>query len=565
MYKKINYLLERRDKKNLFLLIVFSIFIAIIETIGITALMPFISIASNFELVETNKYYNYLYVAFNFNTPINFVLFFGIGLVCFYFIRAFFNLLYLHFLAKFSKGLIHKISIRLFKSFLGFSYKDYINKNSSELSKILINETHNLAVLINAVLLLISEIFVIVFIYSVMMYMNYEITLVITTFLLLNGLFLIKSVSKIIKKQGIKREEYQKKFYKVINSSFGNFKIIKLQSNDDVVMNKFTDVSDGFKQSAVIFESLYYFPKIFLETLGFSIVTLMVIYLLYIQNNDISSVMSILSMFILGLYRLMPSANRLLTSYNQIMYHHKALDIIYENLIQKVENLKEKEVDFNNEIILKDIDFFYNDNKLIIKNLNLKISKNEKIAFIGPSGSGKSTLVDVIIGLHSPNYGKVMVDNCLITLENIKNWRKKIGYIPQQVYLFDGTVAENISFGCEYNEEKVIQVLKKAKIYDFLVKNQEGINTFVGEGGIKLSGGQKQRIAIARALYQNPEILILDEATSALDEKVEKEIMDEIYEISKDKTLIIIAHRLSTISRCEKVYTIDNKKIEIVQ
>jgi len=563
MYKKISYLLKQKDKRNLFLLILFSIFIAIIETIGVTALMPFISVAINFDLVISNKYYNYIYNIFNFNTPLEFVLFLGIGLVIFYFIRAFFNLFYLYLLAKFSKGLIHSISIQLFKNFLGFSYKDYVNKNSSELSKILINETHNLAVLINAVLLLISEVFVIIFIYTVMIYMNYQITLVITIFLLLNGFFLIKKISKVIKKQGIKREEYQKKFYEILNSSFGNYKIIKLQSNDNIVVDKFTEASEGFKKSAVIFESLYYFPKVFLETLGFSIVTLIIVYLIYIQNNDISSVMSILSMFILGLYRLMPSANRLLTSYNQIMYYHKALDLIYDKLSHKIETLSENSITFQNEIMLKNISFSYND-KSIIDNLDLKIKKNEKIAFIGPSGSGKSTLVDIIIGLYSPTSGQLLVDGCLLSLKNIKKWRKKIGYIPQQVYLFDGTVAENISFGCSYNEQKVIEVLKKAKILDFLEIHQEGIHTFVGEGGIKLSGGQKQRIAIARALYQEPEILILDEATSALDEAIEKEIMDEIYEISENKTLIIIAHRLSTINRCEKVYRINNKKIEIV-
>ena len=180
---------------------------------------------------------------------------------------------------------------------------------------------------------------------------------------------------------------------------------------------------------------------------------------------------------------------------------------------------------------------------------------------MGSSGSGKSTLVDIIIGLYRPCGGNLYIDNILITEKNIKDWRCKIGYIPQSVYLFDGTVAENISFGKEFDENKIRQVLEQAKILDFLETHQNGIYTTVGEGGIKLSGGQKQRIAIARALYQDPELLVLDEATSALDENVEKEIMDEIYEISKNKTLIIIAHRLSTINRCEKVFTIKNKKL----
>ena len=205
------------------------------------------------------------------------------------------------------------------------------------------------------------------------------------------------------------------------------------------------------------------------------------------------------------------------------------------------------------------LSFGYSPERNILEDVSLEIIKGEKIAFIGPSGSGKSTMVDIIIGLYRPLDGNIKVDEVAITESNIKNWRRKVGYIPQSVYLFDGTVAENISFGLEHDEKKIKDVLEKAKILEFLETHQDGINTFVGEGGVKLSGGQKQRIAIARALYQEPEIL--DEATSALDEAIEKEIMDEIYNLSEDKTLIIIAHRLSTINRCEKIFKIENKRL----
>ena len=194
---------------------------------------------------------------------------------------------------------------------------------------------------------------------------------------------------------------------------------------------------------------------------------------------------------------------------------------------------------------------------LVLNQINLKIKKGQKIAFIGESGSGKSTLVDLITGLYLPDTGSVKIDGQLLTKEVIKSWRKKIGYIPQSIYLFDGTVAENVVFHRPYDEEKLIQVLKKANIYDFLQK-KEGLNTNVGDGGIQLSGGQKQRIAIARALYDDPEILVLDEATSALDDATEKKIMEEIYQASAGKTLLVIAHRLSTLKKCEIIYRLDN-------
>ncbi|QOP45833.1 ABC transporter ATP-binding protein [Sulfurimonas paralvinellae] len=561
MFKKLSSLLTKHDKKYLFFLIFFSVFIALIETVGIAAIMPFISVATDFSLIESKDYYKYIYNFFEFSSATNFVIAFGLILVVFYILRGGLNLLYFYMLAKFSKGRIHLLSFRLFESYLGMSYHSFIQRNSSELSKSIINETQYLAQLLSAILLMVSEIFVVIFIYGAMLYINWKITLVMTLFLGLNGLFLVKKISPLVKRQGSIREKYQKSFFEIINSTFGNYKIIKLQSNDKLILDRFSNASYGFAKSGIISDTLAHFPRIFLETIGFGLIALIVVYLVFKYETDISSSLGILSMFILGLYRLMPSANRLLSSYNQIMYFHKSLDIIHNDLMYDVESLGNEKIDFNDKIDLKNISFGYSEDKIILENIYLEIKKTEKIAFVGPSGSGKSTLVDIIIGLYKPLSGQIKIDNDILNDNNIRSWRKKIGYIPQSVYLFDGTVAHNISFGLHYDEEKIKDVLKKAKILDFLETHQNGIHTFVGEGGVKLSGGQKQRIAIARALYQEPEVLVLDEATSALDEKIEKEIMNEIYEISQDKTLIIIAHRLSTIDRCGKVYKIENKKL----
>lgn len=563
--KKLSSLLTKHDKKFLLFLVFFSVFIALIETIGIAAIMPFISIASDFTLIESNEYYKAIYEFFRFSSYLDFVIVFGVVLIFYYILRGGLNLLYFYLLASFSKGRTHLLAYRLFENYLGMSYHQFINKNSSELSKSIINETQYLTIMISATLFMVSEIFVVIFIYSAMIYIDWKITIIMTMFLGLNALFLIKKISPIIKRQGVVREEYQKKFFEIINSTFGNFKIIKLQSNDKLILERFNNASFGFARSAIVSESLSNFPRIFLETLGFGLIALVVVYLVYVYQSNISSALGILSMFVLGLYRLMPSANRLLNSYNQIMYYHKSLDLIHNDLMYNGESLGNENIDFQNVIHLQNISFGYSENKMVLENIDLTIQKGEKIAFVGPSGSGKSTLVDIVIGLYRPMSGQIVVDDKIINESNIKNWRKKVGYIPQSVYLFDGTVAQNIAFGQEYDEKKIKDVLKKAKILEFLETHQNGIDTFVGEGGIKLSGGQKQRIAIARALYQEPEILVLDEATSALDEEIEKEIMDEIYEISQNKTLIIIAHRLSTINRCEKVYKIENRKLVLCQ
>jgi ATP-binding cassette, subfamily B, bacterial PglK len=242
------------------------------------------------------------------------------------------------------------------------------------------------------------------------------------------------------------------------------------------------------------------------------------------------------------------------------MYYHKSIDIVDEELKIPQENLASDIVKFQDKIEVLNVDFSYQD-KLVLTNVNLTIIKGEKIAFMGESGSGKSTLVNLIIGLYQPNQGEIKIDNVLIDKSNLQHWRSQIGYISQKVYLFDGTIADNVYFGREPNRALLEKVLKQAKIFDFL-KTKQGVETLVGEGGIQLSGGQKQRVSIARALYGQPEILVLDEATSALDDRTEQEIMNEIYQISQDKTLIVIAHRLTTIKDCDRIFEIKNGTIK---
>lgn len=560
MIQKLRSLLTRKDKQFLLGLLFFSILISIIETAGISVIMPFIAVATDFSIIHTNEYYNQVYRILDFNNDVTFVIAFGVILIFFYIFRSVINLLYFYTLNRFTQSRYHLLAYRLFENYMALPYKEFAKRNSSTMTKSIINEAVNLTNLISAVLFMISEIFIVVFLYTIMLYVSYQITFLLTIVLVINAILMIKTISIKIKKAGIIKTEVQKKFYEIINRSFGNFKLIKLQSNDKDILKDFRDASSIYAKSNIINMTLQQMPRLFLEAIGFSIIISIITYLVWKYEGDISHVLSIVSMFVLALYRLMPSVNRIMNSYNQILFYHKSLDIIHNDLMYDIEELGEEKVLLTKEIVIKDLNFEYEDNKPVLRDINLTIKKGSKIAFIGESGSGKSTLVDIIIGLYKPKDGKIKSDDIYINDSNIKSWRSKIGYIPQSVYLFDGTVGENVAFGSIYNKQKINEVLKKSKIYDFL-NIKEGQNTLVGEGGIMLSGGQKQRIAIARALYTDPEILVLDEATSALDDETEKQIMDEIYSISGDKTLIVIAHRLSTLNRCEKTYKIVNGKI----
>ena len=521
--------------------------------VGVGAILPFINIASNFSNIHANKYTEIIYTTFNFHSDIHFVIAMGIALLFFYLLRSILNLGYFYLLAKFSKGRYHLIAYRLFENYLGMSYRSFIDKNSAELSKAIINEAQNLTALISGLLLMLSEIFVVIFIYSIMIFINWKITILISTILIINALFLTLTVSHAIKKAGISREEHQKKFFEIIQSTLGNFKMMKLTSNTKSILEKFAQASSGYAEANIRNETLSHFPRLFLEALGFGIVIFMVIYLVDKYQNDISGVLALISMFVLGLYRLMPSANRILTGYNQILFYKSSLDIIHNDLMYDAEKLQNTPITFKNSLKLDQLFFEYDENRPILKNISLTIQKGDKIAFIGESGSGKSTFVDIIIGLYRPKSGTIKVDDIPLDEDNIKAWRSKIGYIPQNIYLFDGTVAQNVAFGKSINNDKIKESLAQASLLEFLETQHQGINTMVGEGGIKLSGGQRQRIAIARALYGNPEILVLDEATSALDTETEAKIMEEIYKIADNKTLIVIAHRLTTIEKCETI------------
>jgi len=552
-FQKLLYLLEKKAKVRLLWLVVFSIVLSVVEVVGISAIMPFIDIAINFENIHNNQYYQWLYIFFGFENDVNFAIVFGLVLFGFYLFRGMVNLLHTYALSHFTEGLYAQTTRRLFKAYLAMPYQVFTGKNSSYLTKTIVTEASLMSLAIRDVLIMLSEIFVVIFLYALMLLASWEITLAFTVVLIVKLLILTKTVSRRVKAVGGIRAQAQAEFYEIINRAFGNFEHIKLQDksrlqeiNDDFLLkvNKYAKASASYN-------FLHITPRLFIETVGFSLIIFLLITLLYLKQSDVSYILPTLSLFVLALYRLMPSVNRIVYGYNSLMYYHKSIDIIDEGLRTPQEDLADETVEFKQKIELTDVSFSYQE-KPVLNNVNLSIKRGEKVAFVGESGSGKSTLVDLIIGLHQPSQGEVKIDGKLLDESNLQSWRAQIGYISQQAYLFDGTIKDNVCFGRKMDYNLLDKVLKQANILDFL-QTKQGIDTMVGEGGVQLSGGQKQRIAIARALYGQPSILVLDEATSALDSVTEKKIMDEIYKISQNKTLIIIAHRLGTIEGCGTV------------
>jgi len=559
--KKLRSLLTKRDKIILAIIGFATIVISFFELATLSFTMLFISAITQFNAINSNKYLQYF---FRYTGPLSnaqVVLLFGIFLIFFYILRCSLTMIYTYYMQKFFENKKHSLTHRFFQNYLRFNYHSFTKKNPATINKLVFADSTNLMTIIDSALKIFADMFTLFLIYLALVMVNWKMTLMLTLFLCIKSTFLIKLFSKKLTQQGIRVAVFSRNINKLYNESYRNFKLIKLLGHENYILSRFSYENRGLIRAQILNRLLQEAPRILLETIGFSILVGAVIYVVYKVRTP-EHIIPILAMYALAFYRFIPSITRIINSYNIMAFSKGTIDL-QNDLIYQTNKPGSEPISFTKQICLENIHFGYQKNKPIFTNASLTIKKQERIAFIGPSGAGKSTLADIIMGLHPQQGGAIYIDNEKLTCQNVRAWQRKIGYIPQQIYLFDGTVAENIVFGREYNEKKIIKALKKANIYNFLL-HEQGIDTKVGEGGILLSGGQMQRIAIARALYSDPNILVLDEATSALDNETETNIMNEIYSLNKEKTLIIIAHRLTTVLKCEKIYHIENKKITIV-
>ena len=556
--EKLFRLLTRKHKIYMIIMLVMSIGFSFVETLGISVIMPFISLAADPNLLASG-WYKKVFDIFGAASAESFIIGLGIGIICFYIFRAVYSFFLTYSINRFSCGMYKYFSKKVFATVLSLPYKLFAVRNSAEFLRTISHETSEISKITLNILQFCTELFTILMVYAVIVLLNWKMTLVISAVLLFIVSILLMVLTRENKIQGVKRLVSGQKMNRVLMETMGNYKYVKLKGNEENILSVYNSIVEKFTRSEVVNNTLGIIPKTILESLGFSFLVAVVVFILWIYH-DASKVIPIISMYALALYRILPSVHRSLQNINNITYSERTMESVDESLRLPVENEGTAPLQFEHSIRLEDIHFKYMTGNEVISDASLEIKKGEKIAITGESGGGKTTLVDIIIGIHKPISGKVYIDDTAITDDNIRAWRKKIGYIPQNIYLFDGSVAENVAFGSIPDDEKIKKALQMANIWDFLA-SKDGINTMVGEGGIQLSGGQQQRIGIARAFYDDPDVLVLDEATSALDTETEQKIMDEIYNVSVTKTLIIIAHRLTTVERCGRRIKVEDGKI----
>ena len=567
IYKDLLSIFKKKHLSRFFVLIFLMIVGAIMETFGISLIIPLVGTLLSDEFILPNQLTSIIPALKEISkeqmifASISFFIFF-------YLIKSIYLGFLVYIQSKYIYSVQRHVSTSLYKTYLYQPYSFHLNRNSGEIISNTITESMQFALgFVSPLIYIITDILIIFFISALLFYVEPLGALSVMKLFSIGSYFLYflsKNRSAI---WGEKRQENEAKRIKSAQQGLSGIKEVKLHGFEEIFAEFFSKSTSVSLNSAMKQTTLQGMPKIFFELLTVIAISLL-IFVLYNSGTSSSQLISTLGIFALAAFKLLPSVARLVTNIQALRFANPVINKIKNEL-----GLEPKQVLFtsNNNLIiekeltLKNISFQYDKSEnYALDNINLSILSGQSIGIIGSSGAGKSTLVDIILGLLRPHKGKMLVDGKEINSENIKMWQKNIGYVSQSIYILDDSFKNNIAFGIpkdEIDDEKINNATKLAQLETFINELPEGLNTFAGEQGVRISGGQLQRIGIARALYNNPSILVFDEATSALDNETEKSVMDSITNLQGNKTIIIIAHRLTTVKDCDIIIELDKGSI----
>lgn len=559
-------LLTPEERKKLLGLAIFVSAMSLLELVGVVSILPFMSVALNPEMIESNKYLALGYKFLSFDSKRNYLFFLGVvALVALFIsnsIRAYSNYL----LIKFAQMQTHFLGYRILKNYLSKPYEYYLTQNSSDLTKLALSEVNQLVGNVFLPLLRsFGRFFSAFFIMLLIVAINPKVAVAVT--LILGGAYSIvfSFFKRKIADLGKVRTRANLLQFKSISEASGGIKEVKLMNKESVYLSGFKkpslDFAYGQTHNAIVGE----LPKYLLEVIAFGGVLSVVLYLIATEGE--TKAISLASLYALAGYKLMPSLQEIYSSLTKVKFNRPILTAVSKSLLEEgslnLSTFEKEKLSFNQEIKLENISFSYSGSeKKALSNISFTIPVFSTVGIVGSTGSGKTTLVDIILGLLTPSEGNLFVDDIKINQYNLSNWQSLIGYVPQVIYLTDDTIEANIAFGVPRDEidyEMVRTAAKLAQIDNFIEHHLPNkYQTQVGERGVRLSGGQRQRIGVARALYRNPSLIVFDEATSALDNETEKALMESLETLSGKKTIIMIAHRLSTLEKADKIIHIEN-------
>jgi len=571
-FTKMLLMLSPKERTQAIILFFMILIMALLDMIGVASILPFVTVISNPSLIETNLVLNIMFQTseiFGVQNNEQFLIVLGFLVIVTLIFSLIFKALTTYVQLKFVHMREFSIGKRLLEGYLQNSYSWFLSRHSSELAKTILSEINQIIGSgIKPFLDLIAKSMIAIAITVLLFIANPKIALIVS--ISLGGIYLIifYIVRGHINKIGNDRLKNNELRFMAISETFGAIKEIKVGKLEQIYLNRFSGPARTFAQTTASSQIIGQLPRYILEAITFGGVVLLILYLMT-QTNSFNSVLPIFSLYIFAGYRLMPALQQIYVSLTKLTFVGPSLDKLYkdiENLKLSNFNQDKKALSFNKSITLKNINYNYpNSSRTALKDINFTIPIKSKVGLVGTTGSGKTTTVDIILGLLEAQKGTLKVDEKVITKKNVGSWQRLIGYVPQNIYLSDDSIAANIAFGEKpenINQETIIKVCKIANLHNFVINElPQKYQTLIGERGVRLSGGQRQRIGIARALYHNPQVLILDEATSALDNQTEQEVMDAVNSLNKNITIIIIAHRLNTVKNCDIIFRLEKGKL----
>jgi ABC-type multidrug transport system fused ATPase/permease subunit len=576
MYSKLYSILGKKNKNKIIFFLFLNLIYFFLEFASLASLPLFVSfiIDPNYIIDKLNIYLNkYNFKETNFNILL---LFLSILIIIIFFLKNFFLIFITYLQNNFLKKIKVEFANNFFSFYINSPYLYHVNNNPSKLSRNISSEIQSLYIYFFHLSGLIRDSLTILVIFIFLTFLNLYLTLSILFFFFTISFFYLKFVKSFINKKAVENQTMRQVITQIIYEAFGSIKDIKILNKENQIISLFNKTINTFEKNLLFLTYFDKLPRIFLEL--FSVITVCLICIFYLNvGKDYTVLIPTLSLLAISFMRFLPAFSSVTTSIYYLKYYEPTINLIYLELknIENIKNINLQNINKKNNfsqntnyekkfIFINNITFSYPGSKLVpIKDITMNIEKGSIVGITGKTGSGKSTLFHLMLGLLTPQRGNIFYKGKDI-FTDIYSWRNEIGYISQNIYLLDGSIKKNVTFNF-LNENidnlRLERSIKIAGLEDKINQLKEGLDTQVGVEGLKFSGGERQRIAIARAIYQEPNILFMDESTSALDDKTEEIIISNLFDQFKHKTIIIIAHRNSTINRCNVVWNLENGKL----
>jgi ABC-type bacteriocin/lantibiotic exporter with double-glycine peptidase domain len=534
----------------------------LLDLLGIALIFPFLQLFVSPSVLQSNDTAIYFFNKLRFSSTEEFIIVIGAALIIVYLIKLILKTVVNKLKFHYTNRVTFRLSTHLFRGLLRAKYALFLKESTSEMVGIINAHTIHSMICLDSWIGILNEVLFLSVITGIFLIINPPITLSILTIFVLIGAAIYLGLVRKIALYGQMHTELNRLAYKFAYTVANSIKDIKIMGLEHNYADRFDRIWGDYNKIDSRVKTAKAVPRDFSETLIFSGMIAVCLYIL-ISGKNLNDMIPLLGVVAVSAMRILPSFNKIIGHYNDYKYYKNSLSVVsdlYDKLESNIQTVDRLQLSFNSSLVLRNVSFDYED-KRVLDSISIDIPRGHSVAFVGLSGAGKSTILDILAGLQQVKGGEFTLDGHSFDPFRTDALRSRIGYVPQNVNLIDESIAYNISFEERYDSEQMQKVIQMARLTPFIGELPAGVDTIIGESGVRVSGGQRQRIGIARALYRNPEVLIFDEATSALDNVTERELMAEINALSGSKTLIIVAHRLSTVEKCDVIYLLERGEI----